>query len=226
MTLDLTGRILYRDGLVVILDKPAGIAVHRGPSGRPSLEDYFDQLRFGLPRLPALAHRLDADTSGCLVLGRHPKALRRLARIFSEGLAQKTYLAVLKGRPPEREGRIAIPLLKISSRGGGWHIVADPAGKHAITDYRILAANDRLSVVKALPRTGRTHQLRVHFAELGCPILGDPRYGTGDDGTSCPLHLHAQALRLPLYPGRDDIDVNAPIPAHIARTLADENLIF
>jgi tRNA pseudouridine32 synthase/23S rRNA pseudouridine746 synthase/23S rRNA pseudouridine1911/1915/1917 synthase len=90
-------RILYRDGLVLVIDKPAGVPVHAGPRGGPNLEAGFAALRFGLPRPPALAHRLDRDTSGCLVLGRHPKALRRLGMLFAEGKIEKTYWAAAAG---------------------------------------------------------------------------------------------------------------------------------
>ncbi|HLN08493.1 MAG TPA: pseudouridine synthase, partial [Xanthobacteraceae bacterium] len=98
-------RVLYRDGLILVIDKPAGFAVHRGPKGGSSLEDFFDALRFGLPRPPALAHRLDRDTSGCLVLGRHRKALAHLGLLFKHGRIGKTYWAVVEGGPSADEGR-------------------------------------------------------------------------------------------------------------------------
>jgi 23S rRNA-/tRNA-specific pseudouridylate synthase len=121
--------VLFRDGLMLIVNKPPGVPVHAGPSGGPSLEDTFDALRFGLPRPPALAHRLDQDTSGCLVLGRHPKALRRLGTLFSEGRVGKTYWAVTRGRPASDRGRIDFPLLKTSSAKKGWRMVVDESGK-------------------------------------------------------------------------------------------------
>src|SRR5262244_1408635 len=102
----LSDRVLYRDGLILVIDKPAGVAVHPGPGGGPDLESGFGGLRFGLPYPPSLAHRLDRDTSGCLVLGRHPKALRRLGALFSGGLVEKVYWAVVEGQPPEAEGRV------------------------------------------------------------------------------------------------------------------------
>src|SRR5918912_589679 len=102
---EMQARLLYRDGLMLIIDKPAGLPVHAGPGGGPNLERYLGALRFGLPSPPALAHRLDRDTSGCLVLGRHRKALAKLGRLFSGGLVEKTYWAVVSGAPPEREGR-------------------------------------------------------------------------------------------------------------------------
>src|SRR5712692_6109319 len=137
-------RVLYRDGLMLVIDKPAGIPVHAGPGGGPHLEHWFPLLRFGLPRPPALAHRLDRDTSGCLVLGRHPKALRRLGRLFAEGRVEKIYWAVVAGVPAEPKGRIDAALAKQPRGIVGWRMVLDPAGTRAITDYRILgSANGR-----------------------------------------------------------------------------------
>src|SRR5215472_10850901 len=135
----LADRVLYRDGLILVIDKPAGIAVHPGPGGAPNLESRFDELRFGLPHPPALAHRLDRDTSGCLVLGRHPKALRRLGALFAGGQVEKVYWAVVKGRPAAPDGRVETGLKKLS-RGTGWRMIIDPGGQTAITEYRILGA--------------------------------------------------------------------------------------
>ena len=108
------------------------------------LESRFDELRFGLPHPPALAHRLDRDTSGCLVLGRHPKALRRLGALFAGGQVEKVYWAVVEGRPAEAEGRIETGLRKLS-RGTGWRMVVDPAGQQAVTDYRVLRRRRRVA---------------------------------------------------------------------------------
>src|SRR5579863_8086451 len=103
-------RLLYRDGLMLVIDKPAGVAVHKGPKGGVSLEDDFDALRFGLPRAPALAHRLDRETAGCLVLGRHHKALERLGSLFKQGRIEKTYWAIVEGGPQVAQGLIDQPL--------------------------------------------------------------------------------------------------------------------
>src|SRR5262245_46726741 len=120
-------RVLYRDGLMLVIDKPAGLPVHRGPKGGASLEDYFDALRFGLPRSPALAHRLDKETSGCLVLGRHRKALAHLGLLFKHGRVGKTYWAVVEGGPEADEGTIDLALGRLDEKRG-WGMKADPKG--------------------------------------------------------------------------------------------------
>ena len=213
----LADRVLYRDGLALVIDKPAGIPVHAGPGGGPNLEHWFPLLRFGLARPPALAHRLDRDTSGCLVLGRHPKALRRLGRLFAEGRAEKVYWAVVAGTPAEPEGRIEAPLAKQPRGVVGWRMVIDPNGQAAVTDYRVLGTADGRAWLELRPRTGRTHQIRVHCAALGCPVVGDMTYG-GPGGS--PLLLHARAIALPLYAGRPAIAVTAPVPPHMSAALA------
>jgi len=212
----LVDRVLYRDGLILVIDKPAGIAVHPGPGGGPDLESGFDALRFGLPHPPALAHRLDRDTSGCLVLGRHAKALRRLGALFSAGLVEKVYWAVVEGRPPEVEGRIETGLKKLT-RGTGWRMVVDPAGQRAVTDYRVLAAERDRAWLELRPRTGRTHQLRVHCAGLGCPVVGDSVYGDRQSGEA--LQLYARSVTLPLYPARNPLGITAPVPPHMLPAL-------
>jgi tRNA pseudouridine32 synthase / 23S rRNA pseudouridine746 synthase len=211
----LVGRVLYRDGLILVIDKPAGIAVHPGPSGGPNLEGGFDVLRFGLPHPPALAHRLDRDTSGCLVLGRHPKALRRVGALFAEGKVEKIYWAVVDGMPIEAAGRIEAGLKKLS-HGAGWRMVVDSTGQQAVTDYRVLGATNGRAWLELRPRTGRTHQIRVHCAALGCPVVGDPVYGKA--GSARPL-LHARSIAVPLYPGKPPIGVTAPVPPHMLATL-------
>jgi tRNA pseudouridine32 synthase / 23S rRNA pseudouridine746 synthase len=211
----LASRLLYRDGLVLVIDKPAGIPVHAGPGGGRNLEAGFAALRFGLPHPPFLAHRLDRDTSGCLVLGRHRKALRRLGALFAEGRVAKTYWAVVEGEPPESEGRIETGLKKLV-RGGGWRVVVDCEGPRAITRYRVLGRRGGRSWLELQPATGRTHQLRVHCAALGAPVLGDPVYGRG--GAERTL-LHAVRVEIPLYPERAPIDVAAPVPPDMRAAL-------
>jgi len=206
-------RILYRDDRLLVLDKPAGLPVHRGPRGGASLEDWLPSLALGKRRLPQPAHRLDADTAGCLALGRTKPALAALGALFAAGRVGKTYWAVVRGAPPQPEGEIAAPLLKRSSMSEGWRIVVDPAGQPALTAWRVLGQGDGLSWLELRPRTGRTHQLRVHCAHLGCPILGDARYGGGEG----PLHLLARSLSLPLDP---PVNATAPPPPHMRAALS------
>lgn len=215
---EILARLLYRDPLMLILDKPAGLPVHAGPKGGPNLEQFLDPLRFGLPDRPSLAHRLDRDTSGCLVLGRHRKALKKLGRLFEQGRVEKVYWAVVEGRPPAPEGVIDQPLAKLTPKSG-WKMVVDPQnGQKAITEYRVLGLGDGLCWLELRPRTGRTHQIRVHCQHLGCPVLGDPVYGR-TVAPNQPLHLHARAIRLPLYPSREPIEAVAPVPAHMRQAL-------
>jgi tRNA pseudouridine32 synthase/23S rRNA pseudouridine746 synthase len=254
---EMVSRLLYRDGLMLVIDKPTGFAVHRGPKGGESLEDHFDALRFGLPRPPSLAHRLDRDTSGCLVLGRHRKALALLGRLFKSGAVKKTYWAVVEGEPAEAEGIIELPLGRLDETRGWW-MKHDPNGQPAVTKWRVMGRDspppcgERLGVgVEALaegvdashhlptphptlphkgggkvtwlalePITGRTHQLRVHCAEMGWPIIGDTIYGTAPRGGGPILHLHAREIVVPLSKNREPVKVIAPVPSHMREALA------
>lgn len=215
---DLIASLLYRDGLMLVLNKPAGLPVHRGPKGGENLEAGFDALRFGLPRPPALAHRLDRDTSGCLVLGRHRKALARLGLLFKQGRIGKTYWAIVDGGPALEEGLIDLPLARLDATRGWWMKV-DPAGLPAQTRWRVMGRAGPRCWLALSPLTGRTHQLRVHCAAMGWPILGDPIYAERRE-TGEPLHLHARAVVVPLSPNREPIGVEAPPPDHMVEALA------
>ena len=134
---EIQARVLHRDGLMLVIDKPAGLPVHRGPKGGANLESSFDALRFGLPRPPVLAHRLDRDTSGCLVLGRHRKATASLGLLFKHGRISKTYWAVVEGGPAEDEGTIDMPLGRLNAERGWWQ-KPDPEGQTAVTNWKVL----------------------------------------------------------------------------------------
>lgn len=212
---EIQSRVLYRDGLVLIINKPPGIPVHAGPKGGPNLEESFKHLRFGLPRDPSLAHRLDHATSGCLVLGRHRKALAKMGRLFQHNKVEKTYWAVVEGAPPQAEGVIDQPLRKQSQDKRSWWMEVHPEGMVSVTEYRVLGQAGGLSWVEFRPKTGRTHQIRVHAAFLGCPVLGDPVYGSGNG----PLHLHSRAISFPLYASKPPVAAEAPVPEHMETTL-------
>jgi tRNA pseudouridine32 synthase/23S rRNA pseudouridine746 synthase len=281
---DMLARVLYRDGLMLIVDKPAGLAVHRGPKGGASLEDYFDALRFGLPRPPSLAHRLDKDTSGCLVLGRHRKALAHLGLLFKHGKVGKTYWAVVEGGPDADEGTVELALGRLDETRGWW-MKPDPNGLPSVTTWKVLGrssppleggrsprasgpgggdrasasavsqtspapplphpelpsaaekpslpspcrgggsnngaplagldTNMRLAWLALTPVTGRTHQLRVHCAASGWPIVGDSIYGTAPRFTGPPQLLHAREVVVPISKNKAPVRVTAPVPAHM-----------
>jgi tRNA pseudouridine32 synthase / 23S rRNA pseudouridine746 synthase len=215
---ELHARLLFRDALLLVLDKPAGIAVHKGPKGGESLEIGFSDLRFGLPRDPALAHRLDRDTSGCLALGRHHKALERLGLLFKQGKVGKCYWAVVEGAPAEDQGMIDLPLGRLDA-SRGWWMKVDPSGLSAQTRWKVLGKDKNLALLALTPVTGRTHQLRVHCAAMGFPILGDRIYGTGRE-TGAMLHLHARAIEIPLYKNKEPVRVEAPVPVHMRESIA------
>jgi tRNA pseudouridine32 synthase/23S rRNA pseudouridine746 synthase len=215
---EMLARLIYRDGLMLVVDKPAGFAVHRGPKGGEALEDYFDALRFGLPRAPGLAHRLDRDTSGCLVLGRHRKALALLGRLFKQGKVGKTYWAVVEGGPDVDEGRIDIPLSK-RDETRGWWMKADPHGLPSATTWKVMGRGGGLTWLALEPLTGRTHQLRVHCAEMGFPIVGDAIYGAARRDGAPPLHLHARNVTVPISKNKPPMTVTAPVPEHMRELL-------
>jgi tRNA pseudouridine32 synthase/23S rRNA pseudouridine746 synthase len=201
-------RVLYIDGEAIVIDKPAGLAVHPGARTRESLEDYLHHLRFGFKRLPLPVHRLDRDTSGCLLLARNPKAHKAFQRAFEEKLVEKTYVAVLDGVPAAESGTVDQALGKVSTAADGWRMVPDASGKHAVTHWRVATVRDGRAVVVFSPETGRTHQIRVHAASgIGIPISGDPVYGAGRG----PMLLHALSLKVGRS-AKPPVEASAPLP--------------
>ena len=227
---EIQARVLHRDGLMLVIDKPAGLPVHRGPKGGANLETSFDGLRFGLPRPPVLAHRLDKDTSGCLVLGRHRKATASLGLLFKHGKIDKTYWTVVEGGPTEDEGTIDLPLGRLNAERGWWQ-KPDPEGQSAVTNWKVLGRSDGLAWLAMEPVTGRTHQLRVHAAAMGWPIVGDNIYGTQAslrrlrNEQYIPrfgepiLHLHSREIGIPISKNKEPVRVVAPAPAHLHERL-------
>jgi tRNA pseudouridine32 synthase/23S rRNA pseudouridine746 synthase len=210
-------RVLYRDGLMLVIDKPAGLSVHRGPKGGPSLEDYLDALRYGLPRRPELAHRLDKDTSGCLVLGRHRKALAHLGLLFKHRKIGKTYWAVVEGGPAEDAGTIDLALGRLDDRIGWW-MKPDPNGLPSVTKWKVMGR----AVVAA--RVDGPQALRVGVAQSSHDASGardvDPPSGEGKGqrltwlelepltGRTHQLRVHCSAMGWPIV--GDDIYGTAP----------------
>jgi tRNA pseudouridine32 synthase/23S rRNA pseudouridine746 synthase len=202
--------ILFRDERFVVLDKPPGLPVHPGPRGGPSVEDWFPLLsrrRDG----PWLAHRLDADTAGCLVIALRRAALIAAQAEFAAGRARKTYWAVVRGVPQAAGGTIDAPLRRHSSKSG-WRMVSDASGQQAATDWLLCGQAGDIAWLELSPRTGRTHQVRVHCALLGCPVLGDPIYGDPQG----PLQLLARSIALLLQP---PLAATAAPPPHMRGAL-------
>ncbi len=219
----LRDRVLFRDDWLIVIDKPAGLAVQGGSGQRRHLDAMSEALRFGAAEKPRLVHRLDKDTSGCLVLARTAAAARRLTEAFRGQDVRKTYWAAVAGVPEPRRGRIELPLAKGRAGPGGGEKVGEAAegGRPAATLYRVVQTAGRRAAWLALrPLTGRTHQLRVHCAALGHPILGDGKYGgadafpTGLDAAR-RLQLHAREIALPHPADGTTLRVSAPLPAHM-----------
>ena len=218
--------IIFIDGEAIVIDKPAGLAVDAPRAGGDSIEARIDELRLGFHRPPAVMHRLDRDTSGCLLFARNPKARAKFQAAFESGTVGKTYLAVVDGDTPGEEGEIDLPVAKLSSAARGWRMVIDDKGKPAMTRWRRIAAADGQSLVEFKPSTGRTHQIRVHAARgLGAAIVGDPVYSLPDDAElgdmtlpDSGMLLHAWRLVVSRAP-KEPIDVTAPVPDRFGRWL-------
>lgn len=221
-TAALLARVLHKDDQVLILDKPAGMAVQGGTGVRRHLDGMLDALSFGGER-PRLVHRLDKDTSGVMVLARTARSAAALAKAFHSREVRKLYWAAVVGVPKPLEGRIDLALAKLPGRSGERMAPDAEGGQRAITDFRVIERAGRRAAWLALePRTGRTHQLRAHCVALGTPILGDGKYGESGaflEGTelSRKLHLHARALQIP-RPGGGVITAEAPLPEHMRAT--------
>lgn len=224
MTLE--DRILFVDAEAIVIDKPEGLPVDMPRAGGDSIEARIDELKLGFRRPPVPMHRLDRDTSGCLLFARNPRARARFQQAFERGEVAKSYLAVLDGEVEGDEGLIDLPVAKVSTARGGWRMVVDKGGKASATRWRKIAAADGQSLVEFRPLSGRTHQIRVHAARgLGAAIVGDPVYSLDDDaelgGMTLPdsgMLLHAWRLVVPREP-REAIDVTAPPPDRFGRWL-------
>jgi 23S rRNA pseudouridine955/2504/2580 synthase len=223
---DLLSRVLYRDDDVIAIDKPAGLAVQGGTGTVRHLDAMLDVLRFDAQERPRLVHRLDRDTSGVLLLARNVFAAGRLAEAFRSKDARKYYWAVTVGVPKPFKGKVDAPLAKEAGPRGERVALGREEGVKAVSLYAVVEpAGKRAARVALWPLTGRTHQLRVHMAAIGTPILGDGKYGGADaflEGADLPrkLHLHARRIILPHPRGGRPIDVTAPLASHLRATWA------
>ncbi len=229
---EIEAMILYKDDQLIVLNKPPGLPTQGGPGISKHLDMMLAALRSPDGDKPRLVHRLDKDTSGVLVVARTPGIAAKLASAFRGRTVEKTYWAIVTGRPVPVEGRIERDLVRIDGFRGERAAIAGPYDSdtaHSITDYRTLDhAGRKLAWLELKPLTGRTHQLRVHCASIGAPILGDAPYGTEkqDEGNRNSalvegfperLHLHARRLTLP-HPAGGTLSVEADLPQHMAES--------
>jgi tRNA pseudouridine32 synthase/23S rRNA pseudouridine746 synthase len=200
--------ILFIDAEAIVIDKPAGLPVDAPRRGGDSIASRLDELRAGFKRPPTPMHRLDMDTSGCLLFARSPKARAQFQQAFEQRQVEKYYLAVVGRAVEEEQGTIDSPLAKTSSAEAGWRMVADARGQTAVTNWRKIAEHDGKTLVEFRPLTGRPHQIRAHAREaFGTGIVGDRVYGIPGG----PMLLHASRLVVPRT-GKPAIDVTAPLP--------------
>lgn len=219
--------LIHEDDKVYVFNKPAGLAVQGGSGVSRHVDGMLEAWRNKKGEKPRLVHRLDRDTSGVLVVARSRLAAMKLAESFRHRETEKTYWALVKGVPKQREGRISSWLIRETTPDGDRMRIAkhgERGADHAISHYRIIEqAGQELAWLEMQPYTGRTHQLRVHAVELGCPIIGDPKYFEADQNWDFPggvqnrLHLHARRIVIP-HPDRGVIDVTASMPPHMVQS--------
>jgi 23S rRNA pseudouridine955/2504/2580 synthase len=222
--------VIYKDDDVIVLDKPPGLAVQGGTGTERHIDGMLDALDFGdVEGRPKLVHRLDRDTSGVLVLARGAKNAQRLADSFRHRNARKLYWALVAGEPILKRGKIDLALAKEAGPSGYERVAAggDDDAKRALTLYDTVdVAAGRCTWLVLWPRTGRTHQLRVHCADaLKTPVVGDGKYGGAaaripGEGISGKLHLHARSIELPHPSGKGMLKIKAPLPVHMRKTWA------
>ncbi|MDT9013216.1 MAG: hypothetical protein RL671_49 [Pseudomonadota bacterium] len=216
--------VITQDRAAIVLNKPPGLATQGGSGMKEHVDGLLDAFAHDGPR-PRLVHRLDKDTSGVLLIARTPGSAAYFSKRFSGRTARKIYWAIITGVPDIADGLIELPLAKQPGTGGEKMMVDKSGeGQSARTRYRVLdRAGNRACWVELQPLTGRTHQLRVHMAAIGHPIVGDGKYGGPDaflsGSISRKMHLHARRLIID-HPDGDVIDVRADLPEHFANTMA------
>jgi 23S rRNA pseudouridine955/2504/2580 synthase len=216
--------VIHRDAQALVLNKPPGLATQGGTKTTAHVDGLLDALTFGAEGRPKLVHRLDKDTSGALLVARTSRAAAFFAKAFSGRTARKVYWALVVGVPSIDDGTVDLPIAKQPGTGGEKMHVDEAEGSPARSRYRVIErAGNRCAWVELQPFTGRTHQLRVHMAAIGHPIVGDGKYGgpaaflTG--GISRKMHLHSRRIRID-HPDGGQVDVQAELPTHFAESLA------
>jgi 23S rRNA pseudouridine955/2504/2580 synthase len=216
--------IIFKDDDIIIINKPEGLSVQGGVGIRVSIDDIIEHLKFGFDDKPKLVHRIDKDTTGLLLLARKTSLATKLAGYFKDKKIDKTYWALVVGVPPEDEGKIDLPIMKRDIGAGKEKMVVDEEGKRAITFFKVIdKIGNHMSLVELRPITGRTHQLRVHMAEMGTPILGDGKYGGSYafiEGMPDKMHLHARKMTIPEYKK----EFIAPLTGTMRKTFMDLGL--
>lgn len=215
--------VIHRDAQAIVLNKPPGLATQGGTKTHEHVDGLLDGLQFELEGRPKLVHRLDKDTSGALLVARTSRAAAFFAKSFSGRSARKIYWALVMGVPEIEDGFIELPIAKQPGTGGEKMHVDMKEGAPSRTRYRVIEqAGNRAAWVELQPFTGRTHQLRVHMAAIGHPIVGDGKYGLQEafltGGISRKMHLHARRIRIE-HPDGGKIDVTAELPAHFAESM-------
>jgi 23S rRNA pseudouridine955/2504/2580 synthase len=216
------GMVIYKDKDALVINKPPGLATQGGTNTDEHVDGLLDALWFEAEGRPKLVHRLDKDTSGALLIARNAKAAGHFAKAFSSRTARKVYWALVVGVPDIHDGMIELPISKQPGSGGEKMHVDPKEGAAARTRYRVIErAGNATAWVELQPYTGRTHQLRVHMAAIGFPIVGDGKYGGRDaflsGSISRKMHLHARRIRID-HPDGDPIDVRADLPPHMAES--------
>ncbi len=212
--------VIHKDKDALILNKPAGLATQGGTGTLKHVDGMLDALMFDRSDRPRLVHRLDKDTSGVLLLGRSAKSAAAFSEHFRDRTATKIYWALVMGCPSANEGMIVAPIGKQPGSGGEKMMVDEKEGQSARTKFRVIdRAGNRAAWLELQPLTGRTHQLRVHCAAIGHPIVGDGKYGGKDSfltgGISRKMHLHARRLIMPREAGLKPLDITAKMPQHM-----------
>ena len=216
--------VLYMDSSVIVLNKPPGLATQGGSGLSRHVDGMLDSLAFEKKQRPRLVHRLDRDTSGVLVIARTVPAAAALAKSLAQRDASKIYWALTKGVPKQNRGTVKAALAKEGVRGRDERMEVSEAddAKEAVTDYAVLGhASGEFAWVAAKPLTGRTHQIRVHLASLGTPIVGDFKYGGNEarpkGAVADKLHLHARSIDI-AHPDGGRLRVTASLPEHMRKT--------